>query len=50
MDIDERDLLPDEFTYELEKADADYERYLQRRGITAEDHERELGEWLDAQD
>ena len=44
------DLLPDEFTYELEKANADYKRYLQRRGISKEEHERELGEWLDAQD
>ena len=44
------DLLLDEFTYELEKAAADYEHYLQRRRITAEEHERELGEWLDAQD
>lgn len=44
------DLLPDEFTYELERANEDYNRYLQRRGITAEEHEQEIGEWLDAQD
>lgn len=50
MTTNEHDLLPDEFTYEMEKADADYARYLQRRGITAEEHEREIGEWIDAQD
>lgn len=50
MSARERDLLPEEFTYEMEKADADYNRYLQRRGITHEEHEREIGEWLDAQD
>lgn len=50
ISADEQDLLPNEFTYELEKADKDYARYLQRRGITAEQHEQEIGEWLDAQD
>lgn len=50
MSANEQDLLPDEFTYQMERANADYERYLQRRGITAEEHERELGEWLDTQD
>lgn len=44
------DLLPDEFTYEAEKADTDYARYLQRRGISEAEHEREIGEWLGAQD
>lgn len=50
MSANEQNLLPNEFTYQMEQANADYERYLQRRGITAEEHERELGEWLDAQD
>lgn len=50
MSASETDLLPDEFTYELEKADADYNRYLERRGITKEEHEREIGEWVDTQD
>lgn len=50
MSTSEHDLLPEEFTYEMEQADADYRRYLQRRGITQEDHEREIGEWLDVQD
>lgn len=39
-----------EFDYEAQKANADYERYIQRRGISKEEHEHELGEWLDAQD
>lgn len=50
MSTDEQNLLPGEFTYEIEQLNADYERYLQQRGITAEEHERELGEWLDTQD
>lgn len=35
---------------EQEAAERDYQRYLKRRGITAEELEQELGEWLDAQD
>lgn len=48
VDVLERDRESDD--YETEKANADYERYLQQRGIAAEEHEREIGEWLDAQD
>lgn len=39
-----------DYEYEQQKAEADYQRYLKRRGITEAEHEQEIGERLDAQD
>lgn len=40
----------EEFEYEQEKAQRDYDHYLLRREITKQEHEREIGQWLDIQD
>lgn len=39
-----------EFEYEQQRAKEEYQAMLKRAGQTEEEFERELGEWLDAQD